>query len=163
MEMDDPILEEIHASLHSPVKTLGLQWGSSHLRCDPTPKRRPTSFWVTCWQPGLLLMLIRRKQVSDFGIALYQNESETTKAIKEVKALCACTNWDADTHQTALISKAEVWDAHCPHQGDWGWLCLHALAEAEKLLLNSHQGGRVQRHLQSPLDPTIPHQRTSNV
>ena len=49
-----------------------------------------------------------RKQVSDFGMALHQIESETTEAIKQVKALCAHTIWDAETHQMALIGEAEV-------------------------------------------------------
>ena len=37
VEMDDPTLEEIHASL-PPIKTLGAQQGSSLLRCDLTPR-----------------------------------------------------------------------------------------------------------------------------
>ena len=46
-------------------------------------------------------------------MALHQIETETTKAVKEAKALCACTIWDMETCQTALISKAEVWHAVC--------------------------------------------------
>ena len=49
-----------------------------------------------------------RKQVSNFGIALCQIESDTTKAIKEAKALCVCTIWDVETHEMALISEAKV-------------------------------------------------------
>ena len=41
-----------------------------------------------------------RKWVSDFGMALCQNESEITK---EAKALCACTIRDAETHWAVLI------------------------------------------------------------
>ena len=39
-----------------------------------------------------------RKQVSEFEMALHQNESETTKAIKEAKTLCACTTREAEAH-----------------------------------------------------------------
>ena len=38
-----------------------------------------------------------RKQVSDFGMALCQIELDTTEAVKEEKALCACTIQDAET------------------------------------------------------------------
>ena len=55
----------------------------------------------------------QRRKVSDFGMALHQIESETTEAIKEVKALCACTIWDVVTHQMVLKSKAEVHHATC--------------------------------------------------
>ena len=71
-EMDDPTLEEILASpppwlkLQCPVgKPLPWMW--------PNSKRRPT-------RPGCLLMTRsslnawQRKQVSDFGMALHQNE-----------------------------------------------------------------------------------------
>ena len=50
----------------------------------------------------------QRKQVSDFGMALHQNESETIEAIKEAKALCAHTIQDMETYQTVLISEAKV-------------------------------------------------------
>ena len=50
----------------------------------------------------------QRKQVSDFGMTLHQNESETIKAIKEAKPLCAHTVKDLETCWTALISEAKV-------------------------------------------------------
>ena len=62
-------------------------------------------------------------------MALHQNESETTKAIKEMKALCDHTIWDAETHQTALISEAKVWHMACIKEIEDN--CIHALAEAE--------------------------------
>ena len=46
-------------------------------------------------------------------MALHQNKSGTTKAIKEVNALYAHTIQDMETHQTVLISDAEVW--HTTH------------------------------------------------
>ena len=63
-------------------------------------------------------------------MALCQNESETTKAIKEAKALCACTIQDVETHWTVQISKAKVWPkfAHIKEIED---KCTCALAEAE--------------------------------
>ena len=50
----------------------------------------------------------QRRQVSDFGMALHQIESETTEAIKEARDLCACTIQNMETHWMALISEAEV-------------------------------------------------------
>ena len=46
-------------------------------------------------------------------MALCQNESETTEAIKEVKALCASTIREAKAHQVTLISEAEAQHATC--------------------------------------------------
>ena len=71
----------------------------------------------------------QRKQVSNFGMALHQNELETTKAIKEVKALFAHTIHDAETCQTALISEAKVQHATCIKEIEDNCTC--ALAEAE--------------------------------
>ena len=70
-----------------------------------------------------------RKQVSDFGMALPQNDLETTEAIKEAKALCAHTIWDAETCWTVLISKAKVW--HAAHMKGIEDDCACTLAEAE--------------------------------
>ena len=73
-EMDDPTLEEIHASPSPPVKTLGAS--------SEAPSLDVTRSSIYTHQ---------RKQVSDFGMALHQNESDIIKAIKEVKAPCAWT------------------------------------------------------------------------
>ena len=73
----------------------------------------------------------QRRQVSDFAMALCQIELETTEVIKETKALCACTIWDVETCQMALISKAEVWHATCLKEIEDD--CSLALAEAENL------------------------------
>ena len=70
-----------------------------------------------------------RKQVSDLEMALHQNESETTEAIKEARSLCARTIQDVETCQTVLISKAKVW--HATHIKEIEDNCTHALAEAE--------------------------------
>ena len=82
-EMDDPTLEEICASPSSLVQM-------------PGPSSKAPSLDVTQLQEeankalGYLLATRSsinthwRKQVSDFGMALHQNESETTEAIKEV-------------------------------------------------------------------------------
>ena len=63
-------------------------------------------------------------------MALHQIESETTEAIKEAKALCACTIQDEETCQMALISEAKVWHSACLMGIDDK--CSLALAEAEK-------------------------------
>ena len=62
-------------------------------------------------------------------MALHQNESEITEAIKEAKALCACTIRDVETHWAVLISKAEVQHTTCIKEVEAN--CAHALAEAE--------------------------------
>ena len=70
-----------------------------------------------------------RKQVSNFGMALCQNELETTEAIKEAKALCAHTIQDVETCWAARISKAKVLHAICIKEIEDN--CSHASAEAE--------------------------------
>ena len=70
-----------------------------------------------------------RRQVSDFGMALHQIELETTEAIKEAKALCACTIQDVETCWMVLISEAKVWHATCLKENEDD--CSLALAEAE--------------------------------
>ena len=127
-EMDDPTLEEIHVSPSSPVETSG-------------PSGEAPSWNVTQLQEeankalGHLLVTRSsidahwRKQVSVFEMALCQNESQTTEAIMEAKALCAHTIQDAETHQTVLINKAEVQHTNCIKEIEDDYV--HALAEAE--------------------------------
>ena len=55
----------------------------------------------------------QRRQISNFGTAIHQIESETTEAAKEAKALCAHTIQDMETHQMALRSEAKVWHTTC--------------------------------------------------
>ena len=81
-EMDDPTLEEIHASPSPLVEILGLS--------SETPSLDVTQLQEEANKALGYLLVARssidacwRKQVSDFGMALCQNESETTKAIKE--------------------------------------------------------------------------------
>ena len=111
-KLDDPTLEEIHASPFPPVEISGPTSEASSL--DVTWLQREANKALEH------LMVTRssidahwRKQVSDFGMALHQNESEVTEAIMEVKALCACTIWHA-----TCIKEVEA-------------DCAHALAEAE--------------------------------
>ena len=127
VEMDDPTLE-INASPSHPVETLG-------------PSSKGPSLDVTKLQEeankalGHLLVTRSsidahwRKQVLDFEIALHQNESETTEAIKEAKTLCACTIRDTEGHQAVQITEAKVWHATCIKEVEAN--CAHTLAEAE--------------------------------
>ena len=111
-EMDDPTLEEIHASPSPLVKIQGpssdaLSLGVAKLKEEANKALghllvTMVFFWYSLEETS-----------SDFGMALHQNESKTTEAIKEAKALCACTTRDVETCQTVLISKAEVWHAIC--------------------------------------------------
>ena len=128
MEMDDLTLEEIHAFPSPPVNTP---------RCSSeTPSSDVTWLQEEANKAlGHLLMTRssinahQKKQVSDFGMALCQNESEITEAIKEAKALCAHTIRDAEVHQAVLISKAKLWYAACIKEVEAN--CTHALAEVE--------------------------------
>ena len=96
-EMDDPTLEEILASPSPPVKTPGPS--SEALSLDVTQLQEKAN-------KALGHSLVTRssinahwrKQVSDFGMALHQNESEITKGIKEVKAFCTHTIRDVEVH-----------------------------------------------------------------
>ena len=127
-EMDDPTLEEMHASPSPPVKMMGPS--------SEGPSLDVTQLQEEANKPLEHLLATRssidthqRKQVSDFGMALCQNESEITKAFKEAKTLCACTIRDAEAHWTALISEAEIQHAACIKEAEANCAC--TLAEAE--------------------------------
>ena len=47
------------------------------------------------------------KQVSDFKMALHQNEAKATEAIKEVKGHCRAAIREAEAHHTTLIREVE--------------------------------------------------------
>ena len=90
---DDLTLEEISL----PVETLGL--GTGILPGDVVQLQEEAGKALGC------LLVTRsslnacwRKQVSDFEMALHQNESETTEAIKEAKTLCAYTTREPEAH-----------------------------------------------------------------
>ena len=127
-DTDDPILEEMHASPFPLVKTLGSSGEAPSL--DVTQLQEEANKAL-----GHLLATRssidahQRKKVSDFGMALCQNESDITKAIKEVKALCAHTIRDVEAHQVVLISKAEILHAICIKEAEAD--CVQTLPEAE--------------------------------
>ena len=128
VEMDDPTLEEIHASPSPPVKALGLSREAPSL--DVTRLQEEANEAL-----GHLLVTRSsihahwRKKVSDFGMALCQMESDVTEAIKEAKALCACTIRKVEAYWVALITKAEIQHATCIKEAEAD--CAHALAEVE--------------------------------
>ena len=107
MDMDDPTLEEIHASLFPPVEA-------------PGPSREATSLDVMQLQEeankalGHLLATRssidahQRRQVSDFGMALCQTESDVTDANKEAKTLCTCTIREVEACWVAWITEAKI-------------------------------------------------------
>ena len=49
------------------------------------------------------------KLVSEFGMALCQNDSETAESMKEAKAICTHTIQEAKTHCSTAIKEAEAW------------------------------------------------------
>ena len=82
-EPDDPNLEEISL----PVQTLGL--GASILPGDVIQLQEDVGKALGCLLvTRSSLHACHRKQVSDFEMALCQNELENTEAIKEAKTLC---------------------------------------------------------------------------
>ena len=106
----------------------GAQQWSSLLRCNQTPRGGQQGLGhLLATKPSINTH--QRKQVSDFGMALCQNESETTKVIKEAKALSACTSRDVKTCWAVLISEAKVRHTACIKEIKDN--CAHALAEAE--------------------------------
>ena len=126
---------------HSPVETLGHSRAASSL--DVARLQEEANKALGC------LLVTRssidaqwRKKVSDFGMALCQNKLETTEAFKELKAICAHTIQDVETHQKWCRGLA-----HHPYQRDWGWLCSH-LSRGRELLLISHPWCRILRHFQ---------------
>ena len=68
-------------------------------------------------------------------MALCQNELETTKAIKDAMALCACTIQDVETCWRVLISDAEV--CHATHIKEIEDDCTCISAEAENCYLSA--------------------------
>ena len=67
--------------------------------------------------------------VNKFQMALHQNESENTEAIKEAKALCTSTIREAKAHWATLISEAEAWHATCIREAKAN--CASTIAEVE--------------------------------
>ena len=123
-ELDDPTLEEISL----PVKTLGL--GASVLPGDVIQLQEEEGKALGC------LLVTRsslnahcRKQVSDLKMALCQNKSETTKAIKEAKTLCTHTTREAEAYRAMLISEAEAWHTTCIKEAETN--CALIIAEVE--------------------------------
>ena len=50
----------------------------------------------------------QQKLVSEFSMALCQNDSKTTESIKEAKAICTCSIPEAETHCSTAIREAEA-------------------------------------------------------
>ena len=111
-------MEDIHASPSHPDST---SEGSSN-----APPLEATQLWEEVNKALECLLAMRstinahrKKEISDFGMALHLNESKVTKAVKTVKALCVCTGREvealcvrtireADAHCMALVSEAET-------------------------------------------------------
>ena len=57
----------------------------------------------------------QRKQVSDFQVALHQNQDVATETIREAKAHCAVTVWEAKSHCAPEIREAESYSMSQAH------------------------------------------------
>ena len=62
-------------------------------------------------------------------MALHQNESDITEAMKEAKVLYAYTIRDVEAHWAVLTSKAEIWHTTCIKEAEANCAC--TLADAE--------------------------------
>ena len=92
-EPDDMTLEEISL----PVETLGQ--GASILPEDVIQLQEEAGKALGCLLvTRSSLNAHQRKQVLTLKMALHQNESETTEAIKEAKTLCTSTTREAEAH-----------------------------------------------------------------
>ena len=141
-EPDDPTLEEISL----PVKTLGL--GANILPGDVFQLQEEVGKalgWLLATRSSLNACL--RKQISDFEMALHQNESETTKVIKEARTFCVHTIREAEAHWAKLISKAEAWHTACIKEAKAN--CASTIAEAKNCC-------SVAIRRQSPMGPNRP-------
>ena len=128
VEMDDPTLKEIHTSPSPLVKTPGPSGEAPSL--DVTKLQEKANKSLGCLlATRSSINAHQRKQVTDFGMVLCQNESETSEAIKEVKSLCACNIQDAETCWAVLISEAKVWQAALIKEIEDN--CTSTLAEAD--------------------------------
>ena len=123
-EPDDLTLKEVSV----PVKTLGL--GTGVLPGDVVQLQKEVGKALGCLLvTRTSLNAHHRKQVSDFKMALCQNESETNEAIKEAKALCTCTTREAEAYQVMLTNKREVWYAACIKEAKAN--CVSIIAKVE--------------------------------
>ena len=128
VEPDDETLKEIYAPPSLLVETPGP--GANILPRDVIHLQKEANRALGCLlATRSSLDAHQRKQVMDFEMALHQNESETTKAIKEAKALCASTIREAKAHQATLISEAEAWHYTCIREAEAN--CTSTIAEAD--------------------------------
>ena len=127
-ELDNPTLEEIYDPPSLLVKTPGPGTGS--LPRDVIQLQEVANKALGCLLvTRSSLDVHQRKQVCDFEMALHQNESETTEAIKEAKALCTCTIRGAEACQAMFIGEAEVWHTTCIREAKAK--CASTIVEAE--------------------------------
>ena len=145
---DDPTLEEIHTSPSHPD-------GTPEGRSDAPPLDAAQLQEEVNKALGCLLVmestidLHRRKEISDFGMALQHNESKVTKARKTEKGLCAHTIREAEACHMALIGEAKIHHVACIKEAEAD--CARALAEAENhcftAIREAESQGALQAHL----------------
>ena len=107
VEMEDASLEEIPTASFPTAKTPGPS--------SDTPPLDVAHLWEEANKALGDLLAIKssinahwQKLVSDFSMALCQNESKTTGSIKEAKAICAHSIQETKTHSSTAIRKAEA-------------------------------------------------------
>ena len=95
----------------------------------------------------------KRKQVLDFEMALHQNESEATEAIREAKALCGSTSREAHVCHTTLIRETEVQHATLVREAETK--CASIITEAEVCCITAITKMGVPLHQTCLLHATI--------
>ena len=107
--MDDPTLEEIHATSSPTVRT---PWPSGNIpQFDIAHLQEEANKALGDWLViKTSIDAHQQKLVSKFGMTLGQKESKTNESIKEAKALCTHSIREADANCGHSIKEAE---AHC--------------------------------------------------
>ena len=106
-EMENASLEEVPAPSSPTVEALG--------PCGDTPPPDAAHLWEEANKALGDLLVIKsstdahwQKLISEFGMALHQNDSEAMESAKEVKAICTHSIQEAETCCSIAIRKAEA-------------------------------------------------------
>ena len=109
-EMEDASLEEIPTPSSLTVEPLGSS--------SDAPPPDAAQLWEEANKVLGDLLMVKpsidnhwQKLVSEFGMDLHENNSETTESIKEAKAICDHSIQEAEDCCSVAIREAEVWRA----------------------------------------------------
>ena len=109
--MGDASLEEIPTASSPTAKTPGPSSG--------TPPADAGNLWEEA-NEALVELLLTKSSINthwwtlvwEVSMALHQNDSKTTESIKEAKAICTCSTWEAMTLCSTIIREAKAISTH---------------------------------------------------